>query len=180
MKLVIKERKKLNEEEKNSFEVEMPPDTFLELTLPLSDFQYVQEFITLSKKANKDPEELKKIALDLESKYNKEINPRSGFIYAEIGKNVIERAIALVAKHKNYNEEAAKIGLNIQYGKYQTYVTGHSGRATCLFAILSGIPKIKATINNITKEQLSNTEKIISQDFGFEKSKVPVNKINII
>lgn len=188
MRLIIKERKKLQESErteKSSFQVAMSPYLFLELTLPKHEYEYTLNFIEKVKLENiqKDSERLEEIMFALGKQADQEYKPRSNFKYAEIARNVIDRAIALVRKEKNYDPNKAAISLNIMYGSYNTFVMNHSGRATCLFAILCDVEEITCIINGISKEQLKSLQDakrvIISQDLNYETSKVPAEKIKI-
>jgi hypothetical protein len=186
MRLIIKERKKLQEsEQKNNFEVLMKPETFLALTLPKEDFLYVKKFFikAIGQGVNKDYDALEALANQNAQEVDKNY-PKARIKVYEIGRNVIERAIALIRKEGSYNASKAVLGIKILYGSYNTFVVAHSGRATSLFAILSGIDKVPVTTSGISKDQLElmKSEKrfIISQDFGFEKSKVNSDELIIL
>lgn len=186
MRLILKEKNNLTElEQKNNFEVLINPEIFLALTLPKEDFLHVKKFFTqaVEQGISKDYKELEALynenAKEIDEKY-----PKARIKTYEIGRNVIERAIALVRKEGSYKSDKAVLGIKILYGSYNTFVVSHSGRATSLFAILSQIERVPVTISGISKQQLelmkSDKRFIISQDFGFEKSKVNPDELIIL
>lgn len=186
MRLILKEKNNLTElEQKNNFEVSMKPEIFLALTLPKEDFLYVEKFFikAIKQGVNKDYEALEVLANQNAQEVDKNY-PKARIKVYEIGRNVIERAISLIRKEGAYNADKAVLGIKILYGSYNTFVIGHSGRATSLFAILSGIDRVPVTISGISKQQLeimkSNKRFIISQDFGFEKSEVNPDELIIL
>lgn len=161
MKLILREKKKVEEARFGKYGdiyVTMKPLTFLQLTLPEPDFNYLRNFLDVS--AGKPPEEILRIAKTMKGALEPE--------EVEIGADVVFRGALFFNKNGPFKPEmAGRLSLAVEKKGDNLQVSSHGGRARSLIAQLSGVPEIEASIMcyGFEWKDLENNAKIESQNF---------------